>query len=284
MIPPLSRRSLLSAIGAASIATPARAAGPPRYDIDARLVLGGPKPRLVRDAVREIANGDAVEMLSLRSDRATPLMAAVIRRGPRAPVFLLCPGNGYAASTALPRLAAAPALSAWSIAVVDYWSDGDPPPTIAAIRTSLHNGLPAIRGDAAKMVVAGHSLGCWFAADLAATRRPRDRTLLVAPGTTVEAVVRNMVDVTPGRRLRIDPDLAALDMVRMAAHVRTATAIIASERDAMMPAAFAQTVYAALPAARRSGLLILPDVDHGAFFADPRTWAFIDHQIHEESA
>ncbi len=268
----MDRRMFLAMMAAS---TRAAAAGAAVYDIDTARVLSGPKPRLTAGAARAVLGDTPFEMLRIPRGDAAAMNGIVVRRRPGASTFLFCPGNGYSAATALQRLASAPVLASWSIAVFDYWSVGDAAPTIRATKAALGDAVRLLRRDARRIVVAGHSLGCWFAADLAASAVGVDHALLIAPGTTIEAVVRNTIDVTPGRKLRIDPDLASFDMVRQASRIRVPTAVLASQRDTVMPAAFAERIYRALPGKYRASLMILPDVDHGAFFTDPRTWVLI---------
>lgn len=209
-----------------------------------------------------------------------PFQAWLARRPGAGGVLLYFNGNGYSAATALDRLLPRAAALGLDVVALDYRPAGRAPPAVAQVRRATRALLQqaAALGGAAdgRVLVGGHSLGCWFALDLAAEPGVAG-VFLLAPGTTPAEVGEQIIGAPLRWLVRLKPgeDAAQLDAPALAAAARAPVLLVGSGADDVMPPAFQARIAAALPTGLRHRVVTFEDVGHRAFLREDRVWAEI---------
>lgn len=207
-----------------------------------------------------------------------PLAAFVASRPGATATLLFLNGNGYAAARALEVLLPKAEGLGLDVVVLDYRPPGAPPPAVAWVRRATREVLARAAARtvpaAGRVLVGGHSLGGWFALDLAA-EPPVAGVFVVGAGTTPAEVGDRLLGA-PLRwlvRLRPDDDLRALDAPALATLARAPVLVVGSARDSVMSTDFSRRIHAAVPEAAGRRLVLYEDVGHGGYMAEPRVWA-----------
>jgi pimeloyl-ACP methyl ester carboxylesterase len=206
-----------------------------------------------------------------------PLDAWLARRPGSTGLLLFFNGNGYGAARALEVLLPRVATLRLDVVAFNYRLEGEEPPTIERIRRATRAVRACVGAlqdpPSGPVLVAGHSLGAWFALDLAAD--PTLAGVLIMGAGTTPAEVGARLAGAPMRwlfRIEQDDDARLLDAPALAAAVKVPALVIGSRADTLMPPEFEERIAAAIPAAAGKRLVIFEDVAHSGYLQEGRVW------------
>jgi pimeloyl-ACP methyl ester carboxylesterase len=206
-----------------------------------------------------------------------PLDAWLARRPGSTGLLLFFNGNGYGAARALEVLLPRVAALRLDVVAFNYRLEGEAPPTVERIRRAtraVRARVEALRDPpSGPVLVAGHSLGAWFALDLASDPTLAG-VLIMGAGTTPAEVGTRLVGA-PLRwffRIEQDGDTVLLDAPALAAAVKVPALVIGSRADTLMPPEFEERIAAAVPEAAGKRLVIFEDVTHSGYLQQGRVW------------
>ena len=196
-------------------------------------------------------------------------------------VLIFFGGSGNQVDAALKGLGGRTAALGLDLVAFSYFQQGEETPSVAAVRGKAEAVFAAVRGlgtPASRSVyLLGHSLGGWFALDVAARENVRGLALAGAETTPAEVIRRTDFPWADLVAIRPDADARQLDASLYAPHVPARTLVVTSRQDEAVPVAVGQEVYGLLPAATPKRLVVLDGVTHGRYFLSDAFWqAFAD--------
>ena len=196
-------------------------------------------------------------------------------------VLIFFGGSGNQVDAALRGLGGRTAALGLDLVTFSYYQQGEETPSVTAVRAKTEAVFAAVRalGTPASRTVylLGHSLGGWFALDVAARENVRGLALAGAETTPSEVIRRTVFPWADLVAIRPDADARQLDAALYAPQVRTRTLVVTSRQDEAVPSVVGQEVYGLLPAATPKRLVVLDGVTHGRYFLSDKFWrAFAD--------
>lgn len=157
-----------------------------------------------------------------------------------------------------------------------YYQQGEAVPSVAEVRArsrAVYAAVRSLRTPAARSIyLLGHSLGGWFALDVAASEPVQGLALAGAETTSAEVIHRTDAPWANFVAIRPDEDAKQLDAARYAPHVRARTLVFTSNQDEAVPAAVGRELFGLLPAATPKRLIVLDGVSHGRYFLSEEFW------------
>ena len=189
-------------------------------------------------------------------------------------------GNGNSSEPLLRELSPRAEALGLDLLVLSYYLRGEPTPTIAQVRAAADATLEAVGNlptpASANIYLLGHSMGCWFATDLAA-RFPVKGLILASAGTTIaETFGQEWFPLNLVVRFGSDEDVAQLDSVRDAQFIHVPTIVFSSDNDDVIPRAQTQRVFDALPMETRKKFIVLSKVSHVTYLEKNRVWTAVE--------
>jgi pimeloyl-ACP methyl ester carboxylesterase len=219
--------------------------------------------------------GYAVENKVLRNNGAAIGITYAHRTGNRV-LALYCGGSGFHRSVegAIPLQALALNADVVEFDYPGYGDSGGVPSTESVLDTAVAVydhifGLPT--ATARKRLLYGFSLGGMVVAQLAQDRHA-DAVVLEATAATVRGWVRSRVPwaLRPLVKVRVEPQIAALDCVQALDHFPGRLLVLASRADEVVPARNSFQMAARLSQAGRNVRLVeFEGRRHGAIMRDP---------------
>lgn len=161
------------------------------------------------------------------------------------------------------------------LAVFSYYQQGEEIPSVTQARATAKAVCDAARAThpaGTAVYLVGHSLGGWFALDMAARENVRGLALVGAETTSVEVIRKTTFPWADLAVIRPDADARQLDASLYAPRVRAPTLVITSHQDEAVPAMVGQELYAMLPPATPKRLVVLDGVTHGRYFLSDEFW------------
>lgn len=124
-----------------------------------------------------------------------------------------------------------------------------------------------------KVVVHGQSLGSFVAADVA-QQRPVRSLVLETPGASLTEIVHNQVPwyFKPFTTIKFAPELAVVNQLETARHIKSPLLVMIGERDDLTPAYMGRQVFDAAPQQGKQ-LFALPEAGHNNVLSNPSTAA-----------
>jgi pimeloyl-ACP methyl ester carboxylesterase len=189
-------------------------------------------------------------------------------------------GNGNSSKPLLRELSPRAEALGLDLVVLSYYLEGEPTPTIAEVRAAADatlrvvGNLPGLAST--NIYLLGHSMGCWFATDLA-SRFPVKGLILASAGTTIaETFGQEWFPLNLVIRFGSDEDVAQLDSVRDAQSIHVPTIVFSSDNDDVIPRAQTQRVFDALPTETRKKFIVLSGVSHVTYLDKNRVWSAVE--------
>ena len=235
-----------------------------------------PGKLLSLSALQTLADRDG-KVQSLRvSAGGRPVTAYYLRHPNARGVLIFFGGSGNQVDAAIKGLGARTASFGLDLVVFAYYQQGEEIPSVAQARAeakAVYTAVEAMHPPAAKSVyLLGHSLGGWFALDVASSENVRGLVLAGAETTPAEDIRAtdfpwaNLVVIRP------DADTRALDASLYAPHLQTPTLVVTSRQDEAVPAAIGQKIFGMIPATTPKRFVALEGVTHGRYFLSDAFW------------
>ena len=235
-----------------------------------------PGPPLDVPSLQSVA-GPNGQVSPLRVSAASPPLTAYHVRHPAARgVLILFGGSGNEVAASIKNLGPRTAALGLDLVVFSYYQQGEPVPTVAAVRAQARAVYAAVRGmhtrASASVYLLGYSLGGWFALDVAARENVRGLILVGAETTPAEVIRKTDFPWADLVAIRPDADARQLDASLYAPHVHAPTLVVTSRQDEAVPMAVGQEVFGLLPTATPKRLVVLEGVTHGRYFLSDELW------------
>ena len=223
----------------------------------------------------QISPGSEVRSLRVSvSDR--PVSAYYVRHSGAHGVLIFFGGSGNQVDNAIRGFDARTRALGLDLVVFSYYEQGEAVPTVAEVRErsrAIYSAVRSLRTPAAKSIyLLGHSLGGWFALDVAAREPVRGLALAGAETTPAEVIHRTDAPWANLVAIRPDEDARQLDASLYAPHVRARTLVCTSNADEAVPAVVGHEVFEMLPAPTLKRLIVLESVTHGRYFLSDEFW------------
>ena len=205
-----------------------------------------------------------------------PVTAYYVRHPGARGVLIFFGGSGNQVDVAIKGFDKRTQALGLDLVVFSYYQQGEAIPTVAQVRERSKAVYAAVRSldtPATKSIyLLGHSLGGWFALDVAASERVSGLALAGAETTPAEVIRRTYAPWANLVAIRPDDDAKQLDASLYAPHVQTKTLVVTSRKDEAVPAAVGQKLFGMLPAATPKRLIVLDGVTHGRYFLSDEFW------------
>ena len=229
------------------------------------------------------------EVLPLCASAGGRAVTAYYVRHPNARgVLIFFGGSGNQVDAAIKGLSGRTAGLGLDLVVFAYYQQGEAIPSVAQARAeakAVYESVAAMKTLASRSIyLLGHSLGGWFALDVATSEHVRGLALAGAETTPAEDIRAtdfpwaNLVVIRP------DADTRALDAALYAPRLQTPTLVVTSHQDEAVPAAIGQKIFAMIPAATPKRFVALEGVTHGRYFLSDEFWQQFANFFHLSSA
>ena len=190
-------------------------------------------------------------------------------------VLLFFGGSGNDTESQLRVLGPSVAALGLDLVVFSYYVEGESVPTVSEARVIGRAVYAATAGRQAaseqRVFLMGHSLGAWFALDVA-SNLPVAGLAVVGAATTATDVIRATSFWARLANIQADEDSAQLNSQLFAPKVTVRSLVVTSEKDTDVPASISKTVFQQLPMSLDKQLLVLQDASHATYFRDAGLW------------
>ncbi len=241
---------------------------------DAFPVAGAP---LQLPALQTLSGPDGTVRPLPVSANGHPVTAYYVRHPNARGVLIFFGGSGNQVDAAIKGFSGRTAALGLDLAVFSYYQQGEPVPTVTQVRAearAVYDAVKAMHTPASRSVyLLGHSLGGWFALDVAASEKVRGLALAGAETTPAEVIRRTDAPWADLVAIRPDADARQLDASRYAPRVHAPALVVTSHQDEAVPAVVGQELFVMLPATTPKRLVVLDGVTHGRYFLSDKFWA-----------
>ena len=190
-------------------------------------------------------------------------------------VLLFFGGSGNDTESQLRVLGPTVASLGLDLVTFSYYVEGESVPTVTEARAIAKAVYAATAGKQSNpeqsIYLVGHSLGAWFALDVASSM-PASGLTIVGAGTTATEVIRATSSWARLASIQADDDAAQLDSKLFAPKVNVRSLVVTSDKDTDVPTSISKKVFQQLPESLDKQFLVLQDASHATYFRDAKLW------------